>query len=46
MSAESNKVLARREMEEFEGQGRLPVADELLARDYRLHFPGFPTLDR
>ena len=46
MSTESNKALARREMEEFEGQGRLAVANELLAPDYRLHFPGFPTLDR
>jgi steroid delta-isomerase-like uncharacterized protein len=46
MSTESNKTLARREMEEFEGKGRLAVADEVLAPDYQLHFPGFPTLDR
>ncbi len=46
MSTEQNKAIARREIEQFEGQGDHSVADELLADDYRLHFPGFPPLDR
>jgi len=46
MSAETNKAVARREVEAFESQGDLAIADDVLAADYRLHFPGFPTLDR
>src|SRR5687767_4574047 len=46
MSTETNKAIARREVEAFESQGNLAVADEVLAPDYQLHFPGFPTLDR
>ena len=46
MSTEANKAIARREVEEFESQGTPVVADEVLAPDYRLHFPGFPPLDR
>ena len=46
MSVETNKAIARREIEGFEGQGNAAVADEVLAPHYRLHFPGFPTLDR
>jgi predicted ester cyclase len=46
MSTEANKAIARREIEEFEGKGNLAVADEVLAPNYRLHFPGFPPLDR
>lgn len=45
MSTEANKAIARREVEGFESQGNLAVADEVLAPDYQLHFPGFPTLD-
>lgn len=41
-----NKAIARREIEEFESKGNLAVADEVLGTGYRLHFPGFPTLDR
>ena len=46
MSVETNKTIARREVEAFESGGNLSVADEVLAPDYQLHFPGFPTLDR
>ena len=46
MSTDTNKAIARREVEAFESQGNLAVADEVLAEGYRLHFPGFPTLDR
>jgi steroid delta-isomerase-like uncharacterized protein len=46
MAAEANKAIARREIEEFESNGNLAVADEVLAPNYRLHFPGFPPLDR
>src|ERR687884_797685 len=46
MSTEATKAIARREIEEFESKGNLAVADEVLAPNYRLHFPGFPPLDR
>jgi steroid delta-isomerase-like uncharacterized protein len=46
MSTETNSAIARREIEEFEGQGILSVADQVMAPTYRLHFPGFPPLDR
>lgn len=46
MSIEQNKAIARREVEEIESQGNLALADELFASDFRLHFPGFPALDR
>jgi steroid delta-isomerase-like uncharacterized protein len=46
MSNETYKAIARRETEEFEGKGNLAVADKVLAPNYRLHFPGFPPLDR
>jgi steroid delta-isomerase-like uncharacterized protein len=46
MSPETNKTIARREIEGFESQGNPAVADEVLSDDYRLHYPGFPTLDR
>ncbi len=45
MTAEQNKAIARREIEEFESKGNLAVADEVLGPGYRLHFPGFPPLD-
>jgi len=45
MSAETNKTVARREVEEFEGKGNLKVADEVFAPNYRLHFPGYPPMD-
>ena len=46
MSTETNKAIARREVEAFESRGDLAVANDVLAANYRLHFPGFPTLDR
>ena len=46
MSSEIHKAIARTEIEGFESQGNLAVADEVLADDYRLHLPGFPSLDR
>jgi steroid delta-isomerase-like uncharacterized protein len=46
MSTDTNKAIARREVEAVESQGNLAMADEVLAEGYRLHFPGFPTLDR
>jgi steroid delta-isomerase-like uncharacterized protein len=46
MSTDTNKAIARREVEAFESQGNVAIADEVLAEGYRLHFPGFPTLDR
>jgi len=45
MSTESNKTVARREAEEFEGKGNLKIADEVFAANYRLHFPGYPPMD-
>ena len=46
MSAETNKLIARREAEEFEGKGNFAVADEVLGPNYCLHFPGYPPMDR
>lgn len=46
MSTGRNKALARHEILEFENAGNTAVADELLAGNYQLHFPGFPPLDR
>jgi len=45
MSAETNKTVARREVEEFEGKGNLKVADKVFAPAYSLHFPGYPPMD-
>src|SRR5258708_708081 len=45
MSTETNKNIARREAEEFEGKGNLKVADEVFEPNYRLHFPGYPPMD-
>jgi steroid delta-isomerase-like uncharacterized protein len=42
----TNKLIARREAEEFEGKGNFAVADEVLGPNYRLHFPGYPPMDR
>jgi steroid delta-isomerase-like uncharacterized protein len=42
MSAEENKVLARRVLEEMFNKGNLDVADELLAPDYVDHDPAMP----
>ncbi len=39
MSAEENKALLRRYIEEVWNQGKLDVIDEILAADYILHFP-------
>jgi steroid delta-isomerase-like uncharacterized protein len=42
VSAEENKALYRRWFEEVVTGRNLALADELLAPDYVLHFPGFP----
>ncbi len=42
MSAEENKALARRVIEEMFNKGNLDVADELLAPDYVDHDPAMP----
>jgi predicted ester cyclase len=42
MSTEDNKALYRRWFEEVVSAGNLTVADELLAPNYVLHFPGMP----
>ena len=42
MSAEENKALARRVIEEMFNGGNLGVADELLAPDYVDHDPAMP----
>ena len=42
MSAEVNKALARRVLEEMFNKGNLDVADELLAPDYVDHDPAMP----
>jgi steroid delta-isomerase-like uncharacterized protein len=43
VSAEENKALYRRWFEEVVTGGNLALADELLAPEYVLHFPGFPA---
>lgn len=42
MSVEQNKVLCRRVHDEVFQQGRLEVADEIIAADCRFHGSGFP----
>jgi predicted ester cyclase len=42
MSAEENKALARRVLEEMFNKGNLDVADELLTPDYVDHDPAMP----
>jgi predicted SnoaL-like aldol condensation-catalyzing enzyme len=42
MSAEENKALARRVLEEMFINGNLDVADELIAQDYVEHDPAMP----
>ncbi len=42
MSAEENKALAHRVLEEMFNKGNLDVADELLAPDYVNHDPAMP----
>jgi len=42
MSTEANKGLYSRWFEEVVNQGNMALADELLAPDYVLHFPGMP----
>ena len=39
MSAEENKVLVRRFVEEFWNEGILSAADELMAADAEIHMP-------
>jgi len=40
-----NKAIARREIEEFEGKGKVSLAPELFAPDYRLTFGGGQPMD-
>lgn len=42
MSAEENKALLRREMEEVWNKGNLAVVDELVANNFVLHDPSQP----
>lgn len=42
MSTEQNKAVAQRWSEELWGQGKLAVADEIIAKDYVRHDPGDP----
>lgn len=42
MAAHENKALYRRWFDEVVPTGDLGLADQLLAPDYRLHFPGLP----
>jgi steroid delta-isomerase-like uncharacterized protein len=44
MSTEANKALVRRFLVEVENQKNLHVVDEVLAGDYVLDMPGFPTV--
>jgi steroid delta-isomerase-like uncharacterized protein len=47
MSTQANKAIYRRWFEEVVTGRNLALADELLAADYALHFPGMPApLDR
>jgi len=47
ISAEENAALYRRWFEEVVSAGDLALADELLAPDYAMHFPGMAaTVDR
>ena len=43
MSVEENTAIYRRWFEEVVTGRNVALADELLARDYVLHFPGFPA---
>jgi predicted ester cyclase len=45
VSTEANKTLYRRWFEEVVTGRDLALADELLAADYALHFPGMPPMD-
>jgi predicted ester cyclase len=45
-AAPANRETARREIQEFEGRGETAVADEVFGPGYRLHFPGYPDMDR
>ncbi len=42
MSEEKNKALVRRELEEIFNEGKLDLADELLASDYVVHDSALP----
>jgi len=42
MSTEENKALVRRWSEELFNQGKLEVADQIVAPTYRRHDPGDP----
>ncbi len=44
MSAEENKALVRRDLEEVWSQGKLDVIDEIFAADYVGHMPGSPDI--
>ncbi|HKM87450.1 MAG TPA: ester cyclase [Xanthobacteraceae bacterium] len=42
---DENKAIARREIEEFEGKGKVSLGPELFAPDYQLTFGGAPPMD-
>lgn len=44
MSAEENKAVSRRWFEEVFGEGKLELADELMAADVTIHEPATPAL--
>jgi steroid delta-isomerase-like uncharacterized protein len=43
VQSEENKAIYRRWFEKVASEGNMELADELLAPDYVLHFPGFPA---
>ena len=45
MGIEADKSLDRRWFDEVINQRRDDLVEELLAEDYRLHFPGMPSVD-
>ncbi len=45
MSAEENKALVERFVEEFWNEGRLSIADELMAPDAQIHLPTGDVVD-
>jgi predicted ester cyclase len=46
LTIDQNKMIARREIEEYEGKGDAAAGEELFAPGYRLRFSGFPPVDR
>ena len=46
MSIEQNKAIVQRIEAEVESKGNLALLDDLCTADFRLHFPGYPPMDR